>query len=362
MIGIFDPFRDLRLAALALAVAALAGCSVFGGNEPAQMERGASGPEQLEVPPDLTRPDSSRAVRIPASNRSAPRVDESLPVAPSLEGISFERQGDIAWLRTQLSADAAFARVLDFLERQKITVSASDRLSGAIESEWLQFESTSDDAFGQIFSAWVGGHSRDRFRFLVEPDGQGSRIYASHAGFVQISGETGDLSRAGQWTARPTDFVLEAEMLRRLMAYVGGNEAAATRSVARTLRDLAARDQAVQWVEVEGQRVGLDYDASVNDAWLRVSALVDRNGYRVLRRDRSAGTIDLQFDVEGDSDSTLLSGWFGGDEPATQQVGRIVVSANGEGSRVLLESPDANAPLLPGTRDTLLTRLQQSLR
>ena len=180
---------------------------------------------------------------------------------------------------------------------------------------------------------------RDRYRTRMERGAEAgtTEIYISHRGAEQTY--IGDDAPLGQqddvgkmvWQPRPSDPGLEAEMLSRLMLFLGVDEQRATAAAA----EGGAAESRARLVDRDGGTPSIALDEGFSRAWRRTGAALDRAGFTVDDRDRSRGLYFLQYASRGDGAKSRKSGWlsrlkFWEDAEADEGAGAYLVRVVGE--------------------------------
>jgi outer membrane protein assembly factor BamC len=171
------------------------------------------------------------------------------------------------------------------------------------------------------------------------------------------------------WAVVPPNPGLESEMLSRLMIRFGAPEA-----VAEAATTPAAAAAAPQHARLEKGADGLSkliVDDPFDRAWRRVGLALDRTGFTVVDRDRSAGTYFVRF-ADPDADmarkdrekgylSKILNFWRKDDEKDKPEQYRIKVAETSPQSTVSVEDPKGN-PDRSQASDRILALLRDQLK
>ena len=194
-------------------------------------------------------------------------------------------------------------------------------------------------------------------------------IYISHQGAEQeVVGDKTNREGIGTrvWQPRPNDPGLEAEMLTRLMVFLGVDEQRASTIVAESAR----RDPRARLVREDGGAAALALDAGFSQAWRRTGLALDRAGFTVEDRDRSRGLFFLRYAAGGDDSQRENTGWlsalkfWGNDDDAEQDEREYIV-------RVIGETPDTTRVVIVDSQGArveganasrILTVLEEQLR
>ena len=297
-------------AALAAAALAAAGCSGFGpprapapatADTPWQRDARAS---SLEVPPDLSRAGIRDAYPVPGTR---PRE----AVLPAVEGMRIEREGRLRWLVAEAEPDDLWPSLRDFWRRQGFALETDDAQVGVMETGWA--EKRVNLPVGGVrgmlerFKRFAYTYAvRDRFRTRVERGAEPgvTEIYVTHRGaHEEVRGDS------YAWTPRPSDPVLEAEMLGRLMHFLAREEAPAGASAVAASEGRAPGFRA----ELADDPAGGKYirlDEDFDRSWRLVRRAIDRAGFTVNDLDRSRGFFLVRY-IDADAPAEEKRSWLG---------------------------------------------------
>ena len=147
---------------------------------------------------------------------------------------------------------------------------------------------------------------------------------------------------------RPTDPLLEGEFLSRLMAKLGGakDDASARTTVAAATNAPAAPARARV---VAGQPgAAMEVDEAFDRAWRRVGLALDRGGFTVEDRDRSAGLYYVRYvdpKLAGQEEPGFFSKLFGleKDQAKLLQRYRLAVKADDQKTQVAVLNNQGSA-------------------
>jgi outer membrane protein assembly factor BamC len=344
---------------LALACA-LAACSsmegmLSGDKIDYRSQAGKTAP--LEVPPDLTQlardsryqPQGGTVSASALQNAPAAATAAALPaVAPLAIGdMRIERSGDERWLVTPLSPEQLWPQLRAFWEERGFNIVVENAQAGVIETDWAENraklpQDVIRNTLGRLVDSLYSTGERDKFRMRVERTAAaGSEIYISHRGLeeVFISAQRDQT----MWTNRPSDPQLEAEFLSLLMVKLGAKP-----EEARRVATAAAPPPAPARARLlEGQPAALRVDEPFERAWRRVGQALDRSGFTVEDRDRSAGTYFVRYVASNQAPkdergflSRVFS--FGKDDTAgANATSRYRIALKGEGEATTVSVLDA---------------------
>jgi outer membrane protein assembly factor BamC len=306
-----------RNAALALLLTlGLSGCSTLSSVNPFETKRveyrTAAPGAALEVPPDLAPPKYDERYKVTGSatlsgvnaQTRAATLAGSRGVLPTQTGIKIERAGTERWLVVNQSTDETFSRLRDFWTSLNLTLIVDDPRIGVMETDWAENRARIQDdvirrTIGRVFDAAYSSGTRDKYRVRVERQSPSvTEVYVSHRGMEekQIGNQGG--TPIFRWEPRKSEPEFEAEILARMMVYLGtsrevAQQLAATATVANPTTPVARVDQAT--IVKNGKISSLSVDDGFDRAWRRVGLALDRVGFTVVDRDRTAGTYFVRY-------------------------------------------------------------------
>jgi outer membrane protein assembly factor BamC len=369
----------VRAATLALAMAALSGCSsvdnLLSGDKVDYRTKAKKSSSTLEVPPDLTqlardgRYQSSAGAVSATTYQSAAAAALGNPaaanagagaqqptVAPQQVGsVRVERAGDTRWLVSNQTPEQLWPQLQAFWEERGLQLSVNDAQAGVMETEWAENRSKLPqdiirNTIGKVLDSVYDTGERDKYRTRIERTPQGTEIYISHRGMEEVL--VGQSKDQTVWRPRAGDPQLEAEMLSRLMVKLGSKEADAKAAVAAAAAKAAPASTPLSETSrgsnariVAGQPgATLQLDDAFDRAWRRVGLSLDRSGFTVEDRDRTAGLYYVRYadpKMAGKEEPGFFSKLFSfgsKDKAAGSAVNRyrISVKAAGAGSSTLV--------------------------
>jgi outer membrane protein assembly factor BamC len=307
----------------------------------------------LEVPPDLTQlardsryqPQGGTVSASALQNPPSPMAAASAvpTVAPlSVGDLRIERSGDERWLVTPLSPEQLWPQLRAFWQERGFNIVVENAQAGVIETDWAENRAKLPqdilrNTLGRLIDSVYSTGERDKFRMRVERTATGSEIYISHRGLQEVYVSV--QQDQTMWTARPTDRQLEAEFLSLLMVKLGAKPEEARRVAAATPPAAPARARLV-----DGQPA-LRVDESFERAWRRVGQALDRSGFTVEDRDRSAGTYFVRYvspDKAPKEDGNFFTRLFSKEEAAsTATTNRYRIALKGEGDATTVSVLDS---------------------
>jgi outer membrane protein assembly factor BamC len=263
----------------------------------------------LEIPPDLSRagiedrmvvpdtaaPTGTATLSTYAGERSGPEPAARGGVLPVVEGMRVVRDGDERWLVVKGDPAGYWERVRSFWLGNGFTLKVDNPTAGIMETDWAENRadiphSVIRSLLGKLIDAAYSTATRDRFRTRLErgPDGT-TEIFISHRGAEEVV-QSG-VSETTVWQPRPSDPELEAEMLNRLMVFLGARREQADRMLATT----TAQAPRARLERDAAGAVSLVLEDDYARAWRRVGLTLDRVGFTVEDRDRSRGLYFVRY-------------------------------------------------------------------
>ncbi len=344
----FNSRPAVRITALALSLASVAGCSsienLLSGDK-IDYRTAGNRTSGLEVPPDLTQLSkdsryqaSSGTITASSFNTAAPATATATPVvAPQAVGaLRIERLGNERWLSSTMPPEQIFPLVRSFWKDSGFVLVQDRADAGVLETDWAENRAKLPQDFirgsiGKIFDGAYSTGELDKFRTRVERTPGGTDIYLTHRGMIEVY--TGQRSESTVWQPRPADPQLEGEFLSRMMIKLGAKEEVARTAVAAAPATGPARARVLS-----GRPAAtLQIDDAFDRAWRRVGLALDRSGFTVEDRDRAQGLyyvryVDPRFAGREEPGffSKLLSFGRKGDDASTLSRYRVSVKAEGE--------------------------------
>ena len=304
----------------------------------------------LEVPPDLSSSSIEETMVVPdagpaggpatysdyAGQRPAGMVQT---VLPSVDGIRVERDGDKRWLVVPGEPDQYWDRVREFWMENGLVINMEDPNTGIMETDWAENRADIPQGFirsmlGKVGDFVYSSATRDKFRIRfergVEPET--TEIYITHRGAEEVEKTDARVI----WEPRPSDPELEAEMLNRLMVYLGVSKEQAVQMIAAK----QTREPRAHMIRDADGQVALDLRDDFSRAWRRTGLALDRVGFTVQDRDRSQGIYFVRYvdPLKDNQEKGLFSKLFSRkEEPRDIQYQVSLIAAGGMTRVVVLD-------------------------
>jgi outer membrane protein assembly factor BamC len=361
-----------RIAIPLVALALLAGCSIFGGGKSNDYKGAAQRTEKpLEVPPELTAPtmDDRYSVPDPRTQTSfstynqktpqatAPATPTGAPVLPKFDDVKMEREGSQRWLVVKGDPEKVWPVAREFWIDSGYQLAMEAPELGLMETDWMEDRSKiPQDWFRRTVGKWIDGMysypRRDKYRTRLEKGvvPGTTEIFVSNRNVVEVMNSYQDSTK---WQPQPSDVDLEAEMLSRMMVKIGGGDTKVTTASAaqpgrRGVTPTPAAAQVPTNAVLQNNGAGpLVVNDSFDRAWRRVGLALDRVGFTVEDRDRSKGLfyvryIDPERDVDAgkpkESWTEKLKFWKSSPKEGQPQYRIYVADAGSNTSQVLVQN------------------------
>lgn len=371
-----SPLANPVRCATLLMLASLAGCSSIDGflsGDKIDYRNSAVKTRPLEVPPDLTqlardpRYAPQGGVISASTTPQTPSLQTgSAPmpsgVAPSVVGkVRVEKQGTQRWLVAEAPPEVVYPEVRAFWQERGFNLVTDNAQAGVMETDWVENRAKLPNDFirstlGRFVDRLYDTGERDRFRTRIERTASGTEIYLTHRGLEEIY--TNDRKESTVWRPRDNDPQLEAEVLTRLLVRLGTQEEGAKAAVANA-PEAPARARALA---TTGQ---MEVDEPFDRAWRRVGLALDRSGYSVEDRDRSAGLFYVRYvdpKLAGVEEPNFFARLFGAKAPDRTPVRyRVALKAEGTKTTVSVQT-SAGAPETGDAARNIVTQLVRELR
>jgi outer membrane protein assembly factor BamC len=335
----------------ALALVMLSGCFSMPESDEVlpdrkvEYKRAREAGQELEVPPDLSSSSIRNEYDIPSSGATysdyaggggaQPAAQPgSGRVLPQIDNVQVRRDGDRRWLVIKDVPDNVWLKVTDFWHQNGILLVEQDPEVGIMVTDWVENRADiKSDIITNTMRMFVDGlysaATRDQFRVRLErgPGRGTTELFLTHRGMQEdlVTSPTGSGGERTVWVPRDTDHGLEAEMLRRLMVYMGVEDRKASRSLAKKSTTQTTRSQLVR----NKNQIVLKVNEEFDRAWRLTGVALDRIGFAVEDRNRSDGIYYVRYndpsrDVDDPGLLSKLAFWR--DDDAFDKENRYQVS------------------------------------
>ncbi len=331
--------------------------------------------QPLELPPDLATATIQDLYQVPggvttlksyeSEGGAGGLITKAAEVMPLQKEIQVVRDGDQRWLEIQATPEQLWSKLREFWLKNGFLISREDPRIGIMETDWAENRAEIKDGpirsmLSKAIDAIYSTGTRDKFRLRLERATKAgvTELYLSHRRMEEEpSGDT------FVWVPQPAMPELEAELLSRIMSFLGMEAARANANLA-ALEDKGVVERARIVDTKEGERFLLIKEGFPR-TWRRTGHALDRVGFTVEDRDRSKGLYYVRYidpfkDNEKKGILDKIKFW-GGDEQPSEGEYRIRVESHDEVSRVLVL--DAQEQIdRSGTARRIITLLHEQLK
>lgn len=354
-LNVFTP-RSLLILAVALFVA---GCASRGGEDESVTA------DRLIVPPDLSQERIGEIPELPGGrsatlsefSQGGGRATTLLPEPP---GMAIRGQGAERWLEIEATPEQVWTWLDEYLEGHNVAVIRRAETLGLIETDWLPRPIGVSGGVFLPVPVDTDAAVREQYVFRLEPGlrGQRSELYVAHRLAAQVRGNDGL-----HWEPREGERSREAEALRSFMVYLGVNDVMAARAAG----EAEASASLSRMETAEDGTVNLLIEESYLQGWRRTGLALDRAGFTVEERDRSAGRYVVRYDPGADSERQQRGffSWlaFWQDNEPELEPGNYVIRARSDSGRTRLTVEDEDGePVSQALSERLLALINEQLR
>jgi outer membrane protein assembly factor BamC len=306
-----------RLFIVAVALS-MAGCGYLAQHDRRVEYKTAKPTSSLELPPDLSATIEDE-LKIPDSKSTYAQTGTKQPVTqktsatvlPKASNIKVLREGNKRWLQiADQTPEQTWTKIRNFWIDSGFTLKKDDAQIGVLETEWNENRGDIPQdvvrrTLGKVLDFLWQGSTRDKFRTRLERIENGTEVFLTHRGAEEVS--QGD---SFVWQSRPSDPELEAEMLQRLMIYLGETPEQAKATVASAPTSKQARAGLYENSLLINEEFPL--------AWRSIGLAIDKSGINIDDRNRTSGLYYVKFvesELKKEKKGWLESLWSGEEVP-----------------------------------------------
>ena len=313
--------KSTQYGLMLLALLSISACTTSLTNESIDYKsQGEKKTPNLSIPPDLSIPTVDKrygvadgSATLSQYNASSVRVKDLVnknTVTPEQAGFRIEREGNRRWIVTQKSTTELYPKIKNFWEDTGFLLATDSPNTGIMETDWAENRANIPDDMvrrflGKTLETLYSTGERDKFRTRLEKSPKGeTEIYISHKGArEEITGADKNMTK---WTSRPSDPELEADLLARMLVYLGSSNESAKVAVKTAVDTGKARVSRLQVIDqVDALLIAQGFDR----AWREVGLGLDRSNFSVEDRDRSKGVFYVRY-VSSNLEPAAKQGWF----------------------------------------------------
>ena len=353
-----------KLLAGLVIMAGLTGCSTLDkinplGNNKTSDYKTANLHRQLDIPPDLTTPQSNDEYSVPqvggttysqysqyADNHVQPAVQQQPVLAPTpgvLPGSNeavLKRDGNTFWLSVKLPAQQVWPVVEAFWKKQGYSLILKDPSTGVMQTDWRSShlkapQGELDKVLGNLFGNDLTGEmSMYTTRLERDINSDTTEIYISYHGAIEANGnESG-------WRALPPDPQSELGELMNLLQGFGVRKAEANIQ----LTQINAVNQPYAIMVNHGS--SLIIKEGFKNTWRRIGLALDREDFIVENRNKASGIYYVKYKHELPShiDNSWLSKieFWKTTSPKNMVFGQYHVKVTGDKQSSLIQIQDVS--------------------
>ena len=276
--------------------------------------QGAEYYKNLEVPPDLTEPETAGQLNVPKPTEEALqrfRDNNKLEtvITPKFDGVRVVNYAGNSWIEVDNHADRVWPRLLEFWETEGVAVVEARPLLGYMETEWTERLVADPGYFKSIFQKFQPDQ-KDKFRVRVEKfdHDQKTRLYIAHSRIERVL--HGEYSDEFTWVSRPSNLEAERELIARMSLFAGikSDESLQLLENYRPYSSLVKIDSS--------NNIALTMTGSMDFVWRRAVRALDRMRMQDISEEKHNSTIrflvgkvsDEELQVE--EDDLSKSSWL----------------------------------------------------
>lgn len=297
----------------------------------------------LEVPPDLTKPNSQNAFKLSeyvpnikedtiSFSKNDDTVNKVSQVLVIPANIKVKKLGQIRWLIVDKKPDVVWESAKSFFKSHGFSIKKTDKKIGVMETDFLEnHPEIPDQSVGFIRSLLKKAIKAryalpivDKYRIRIEPidGGKKTEVHLTLNSMEEVITNAGGDNENTIWQVRPKDESLETEMLYRFMVYLGSDRMQAREQIAATKEK---KKSSIKLVNGVGGYAKLQFSLSRYDTWEYVGWALDQLDINVEDKDVKEGSFYIN--IAKDKDKGILSRIFG--NAAIRKSYQIVVRQTG---------------------------------
>ncbi len=293
---------------------------------------GAEYYKNLEVPPDLTEPETAEELKVPRPTEEALqrfRDNNKLEtvLTPKFDGVRMVSYAGNSWIEVDNDVEKVWPRLIEFWEAEGIKLVQVRPLLGFMETEWTERLGGEKGFFGSMLQKFEPD-TKDKFRVRVERFDldRKTRLYIAHTRIERkIHGEDAD---EYIWVSQPSNLEAEREIVSRMSLFAGLSK----EQTAGLLENYRPYSSLVKIDSTNS--TALSMKGSMDFVWRRTVRALDRMRMANIDEQKANNTIKFgvgkvsseELEVEQDdlSESSWLMQMFTGsdDEDLAQQKSR----------------------------------------
>jgi len=298
----FSSLTAFNIVGLMLIVLTVSSCSLFGGDE-RPVYQGAEYYKNLEVPPDLTPPDTSDELKVPKPTDEAiqsfrEKNELEMDITPEFNGVRVVNFAGSSWLEIDNSVEQVWPRLISFWEHEGIKLVEVRPRLGFMETAWVERKDSDAGFFRSVFQRFEPDQ-KDKFRLRVErfDNGSKTRLFVANSRIERVVYNDEAADGMFIWESLPSDVEAEREIIARLALYAGltDEQSAALSEDYRPYASLVKTEST--------NATTLTMTGDLDFVWRRTMRALDRMNMDDIQQQRDNNTIT--FVAGARSDETL---------------------------------------------------------
>lgn len=296
-----------------LMLLSISSCGLSGG-EKRPVYQGAEYYKNLEVPPDLTRPDTSGEliVQKPTDEALQRFLDNNkleTVITPKFDGVRVVNSAGNSWIEVDNSVEHVWSKLLAFWEAEGTELVEVRPLLGFMETDWTERLDAGSGFFRSIMQK-IEPDQKDKFRVRVESfdNNQKTRIYIAHSRIERtVRGEFAD---EYIWQTLSSDLEAEREIISRMALFAGLSD----ENTAQLLDNYRPYSSLVKMDR--SNTTALTMKGSMDFVWRRAMRALDRMHMQDIREEKENNTIYFAVtkisaeELEVEEDELSKSSWI----------------------------------------------------
>ena len=275
---------------------------------------GAEYYKNLEVPPDLTEPDTGEELKVPkptdeALQRFRDNNKLETVITPKFDGVRMVSYAGNSWIEVDNNVEKVWPRLLEFWEAEGIELVQVRPLLSFMETEWTERLGGESGFITSMFQKFEPD-TKDKFRVRVERFDldRKTRLYVAHSRIErQVRGEFAD---EYFWVAQPSNIEAEREIISRMTLFAGlsKEQSVALLENYRPYSSLLKLDST--------NTTALTMKGSMDFVWRRSVRALDRMRMQDIKEQKANSTINFSVtklsakELEVEEDDISKSSWI----------------------------------------------------
>lgn len=277
---------------------------------------GAEYYKNLEVPPDLTEPDTGDELKVPkptdeALQRFRDNNKLETVLTPKFDGVRMVSYAGNSWIEVDNNVEKVWPRLLEFWEKEGFEMVQVRPLLGFMETDWTERLGGDKGYFASLFQKFEPD-AKDKFRVRVErfDHDRKTRLYVAHTRIERVvRGEYGDEIH---WKTLPSNLEAEREIISRMALFAGLSKEQSS-ALLENYRPYASL------IKIDSTNTtALTMKGSMDFVWRRSMRALDRMRMQDIREHKDSSTINFNvvklsteaLDIEMEDDDLAKSSWL----------------------------------------------------